>query len=97
MEQQIREINKVPTPPAPTPPAPAPPVPAPPVQPTPPRLNHQNPKLQQHFDNNKNKATISVAGWNLTDADMEIVADVLKTNTVRNHSFFLNPYILLIP
>ena len=86
MEQQIRDINKVPVPPLP------PPTPLPP-----PRPEYQNPKLQKHFDDNRNSARISVANWSLTDDDMTIVANVLRTNTVRNHCFFLNIYIPLIP
>ena len=88
MEQQIREINKVPVPPLPPHPKPLPP---------PPRGEFQNPKRQKHFDDSRNSAQISVAGWSLTDDDMTIVANVLRTNTVRSHYFLLNIYIPLIP
>ena len=66
------------------------------VPPTPPRPKHQNPKLQQQFDNNRSSTGLDFGGWNLTDDDMEIVADVLKTNTVRSHYVLLNIYIPLV-
>ncbi len=68
-----------------------------PVPVVPPRPPYDNPQLRQFFDTYKTTTSLSRAGQNLTDQDMEIVADVLKTNTVRSHCFFFNIYILLIP
>jgi hypothetical protein len=51
---------------------------------------YENQQLQQRFVNNGNKSTLDLGGLNLTDQDMEIVASELKTNKVRDHSFFFS-------
>ncbi|CAF1179977.1 unnamed protein product [Adineta steineri] len=47
----------------------------------PPRPPYDNPELRKRFVDNGNRARLDLSGSHLTDRDMEIVADVLKTNT----------------
>ncbi len=54
-----------------------------------PAPKYQNPQLQERITKNGNKARLDLSDSNLTDQDMAIVANVLKTNTVRDHWFFL--------
>ncbi len=63
----------------------------------PPRPPYENPQLRQKIANNGNGTQLNLNSSNYTDQDMEIVADMLKTNTVRDHCFFFNIYTLLIP
>ncbi len=51
---------------------------------------YENQQLQQRIANNGNNTTLDLRSSNLTDQDMEIVADVLETNRVRKHCLFLS-------
>jgi hypothetical protein len=53
-----------------------------------------NQELQQRIANNPDKSTLNLANSKLTDLDMEIVADELEINEVREHCFLL-PFRLL--
>jgi hypothetical protein len=53
-----------------------------PVPVVPPRPPYENQQLRQRIAGNGNNTTLSLQNSNLTDQDMEIVADVLKTNTI---------------
>ena len=52
-------------------------------------VRYENPTLVKRFTDNGNKADLNLSGQNLKDEDMEIVADQLKINKVRQHCFFL--------
>ena len=45
---------------------------------------YENPQLQQLITALGNTTGVNWNSKNLTDQDMELVADMLKTNTVRN-------------
>jgi hypothetical protein len=51
---------------------------------------YDNPQLRKLFADNGNKARLDLSDKGLTDRDMEIVANVLETNTVRDYYFFLS-------
>ena len=96
MADRIRNIKNtrppqpvvVPPPPPVVVPRPQPVV-VPPPQPVvvpPPR--HRNQDLEQRITANGNRATLSLNGRGYTDRDMEIVADMLKNNTVSENCSF---------
>ena len=45
---------------------------------------YQNPQLEQKIAAGRNRTQLDLNSSQLTDQDMEIVAEELKTNTVRN-------------
>jgi hypothetical protein len=45
---------------------------------------YENPQLQQRIVAGRNRAQLDLSSSQLTDQDMEIVAEELKTNTVRH-------------
>ena len=67
------------------------------VPPKPLRPPYDNPQLRQKIASNGNNTTLNLNSSQLTDQDMGIVADMLETNTVRNHCFFFNVSHLVIP
>jgi hypothetical protein len=50
---------------------------------------YENPRLQQLIANNRNNALLDLHGQNLTDQDMQIVANALKDNKVSYRYSFL--------
>ena len=50
---------------------------------------YKNDALVKRFTDNGNNTTLYLHNSNYTDQDMEIVADQLKTNKVREHCSFL--------
>ncbi len=53
------------------------------------KASQENQELKQRIVNNGNNTTLSLGNLKLTDYDMEIVADELKTNMVKEHCSFL--------
>ena len=51
---------------------------------------YENPALVKRITDHGNSATLQLQGSNLTDQDMEIVADQLKTNRVRERCSFVS-------
>jgi hypothetical protein len=78
MEDKIRNINVIPVVP--------PVVPVVPVVEVP---KYENPQLVQRIAKNGNNAVLDLSNSKYTDQDMEIVANVLKTNKVSYHYSFL--------
>jgi hypothetical protein len=50
---------------------------------------YANPQLQQRITQNGNNTTLNLSSSNLTDDDMEIVAEQIRLNEVKEHCFFL--------
>ena len=46
---------------------------------------YENEQLQKRITDNGNNTSLDLSSSQLTDQDMEIVADMLKTNRVRDH------------
>jgi hypothetical protein len=51
---------------------------------------YQNQPLRQRIASNTDRSKLNLSSSKLTDQDMEIVASELKTNKVRDHSFFFS-------
>lgn len=49
---------------------------------------YQNQQLQQRITNNTDKSTLNLDSSKLTDLDMELVADELELNKVRDYCYF---------
>jgi hypothetical protein len=54
---------------------------------------YRNPQLEKLINDNQTKQELNLQGQQLIDADMEIVADVLRKSTVRKYFFHL-PFFL---
>jgi hypothetical protein len=49
---------------------------------------HQNEELQKRITANGTSTKLNLSGSKVTNQDMEIVANELEINTVREHYFF---------